>query len=384
MRIGLVCHRGVGGSARVAVDLARDLASRGHDVHLFARTAPFGIVGGVGLQVHTLGTAEDAYAELDAAWHAEDREALAEMIARVELDVLHYHYAVPFAAVTQAVTARLGSAAPVTVGTLHGTDVTAFGRRRSARALATLLSATDALTTVSQSHARLATRLFSLARPPLVIPNFVCLERFSTVAAPLPPAHGRRPRIAHVSNLRPVKRPGAMARIFAEVRRCAEAELWLVGDGDGRVAVDEILRGADADRDVVRFGLRFDVEAILPHADALLITSRTESFGLAALEAAACALPVVAPRVGGLPDVVRDKVTGLLHRPGDDRAAVRALVGLLADPGIRVRMGMAARARATELSAAAVVPQYEELYAGLLAAGSTTNSDRPAMASQEA
>jgi N-acetyl-alpha-D-glucosaminyl L-malate synthase BshA len=279
--------------------------------------------------------------------------------------------------------ARLGSAAPVTVGTLHGTDVTVFGRQRSAPALATRLSATDALTTVSHSHARLATRLFGLPCPPLVIPNFVCLDRFPPVA-PLPAAHGRRPRIAHVSNLRPVKRPGAMARIFAGVRRRADAELWLVGDGDGRAAVDKILRRAGAERDVVRFGLRFDVEAILPHADALLVTSRSESFSLAALEAAACALPVVAPRVGGLPDVVRDKVTGLLHRPGDDRAAARALVGLLADPELRARMGIAARARATELSAAAVVPRYEDLYAGLLAAGSTTSSVRPAIASQEA
>ena len=175
-----------------------------------------------------------------------------------------------------------------------------------------------------------------------------------------------------------------MARIFAGVRRRADAELWLVGDGDGRAAVDKILRRAGAERDVVRFGLRFDVEAILPHADALLVTSRSESFSLAALEAAACALPVVAPRVGGLPDVVRDKVTGVLHRPGDDRAAARALVGLLADPELRARMGTAARARATELSAAAVVPRYEDLYAGLLAAGSTTSSVRPAIASQEA
>lgn len=383
MRLGLVCHRGVGGSARVAVDLARNLASRGHDVHLFARTAPFGVVGGVGFHMHTLGTAEAACPELDVAWHAEDLDALAEKIAGVELDVLHYHYAVPFAAVAQAVVARLGSAAPVTVGTLHGTDVTVFGRQRSAPALATRLSATDALTTVSHSHARLATRLFGLPCPPLVIPNFVCLDRFPPVA-PLPAAQRRRPRIAHVSNLRPVKRPGAMARIFAGVRRRADAELWLVGDGDGRAAVDKILRRAGAERDVVRFGLRFDVEAILPHADALLVTSRSESFSLAALEAAACALPVVAPRVGGLPDVVRDKVTGVLHRPGDDRAAARALVGLLADPELRARMGTAARARATELSAAAVVPRYEDLYAGLLAAGSTTSSVRPAIASQEA
>jgi L-malate glycosyltransferase len=366
MRIGLLCHRGVGGSARVAVDLAASLASLGHEVHLFARTAPFDVVSRGSLRVHTLATAEAAYPGLDVDWRAEDLDALAELVTGVELEVLHYHYAVPFAAVTRAVVARLGSAAPVTVGTLHGTDVTGFGRRRSAHALGTLLSATDVLTTVSHSHAQLATRLFALPYPPIVIPNFVCLGRF----APLASAPDHRPRIAHVSNLRPVKRPGAMARIFAEVRRHADAELWLLGDGDGSGPVNEILRRANADRDVVRFGVRFDVGAILPHADAVLVTSRTESFSLAALEAAACGLPVVAPRVGGLPEVVRDGVTGLLHAPGDDRAAVRALVGLVADPALRGRMGAAARKRAAEFSAAGVVPRYEELYASLLSAGS--------------
>lgn len=370
MRIGLLCHRGVGGSARVAVELAGSLARRGHEVHLFARTAPFGVVDGCGLRVHTLGAAATASPGLDVEWRTEDLDALAELVAGVELDVLHFHYAVPFAAVTRAVVAKLGSAAPVTVGTLHGTDVTVFGRRPSARrALAGLLAVTDAITTVSQNHALLATRLFGLACPPVVVPNFICLERFRPGKQAFPPAHRPRPRIAHVSNLRPVKRPEAMARIFAGVRRRAEAELWLVGDGEGRAAVDAILAGAGVERDVVRFGLRLDLEAILPQADALLVTSRTESFCLAALEAAACAVPVVAPRVGGLPEVVRDGVTGLLYRPGDDSAAVSELVRLLTDANLRAGMAAAARERAAELSAAAVVPRYEELYAGLLGAG---------------
>ena len=363
MRVGLLCHRGVGGSARVALELGGGLAARGHEVHLFARTAPFGVVAS-GLQVHTLGAPPTVCPRLDVDWSGEDLDALAELVAGVELDVLHFHYAVPFASVAQAVRRRLGPAAPVIVGTLHGTDVSGFGRRPATRrALAGLLGATDALTAVSHSHALLATRLFGLPYPPVVVPNFICLERF----APVRCERSARPRIGHVSNLRAVKRPAAMARIFAELRRRRDSELWLIGDGEGSHVVDAILARAGVTQDIVRYGVRLDPEAILPNSDILLVTSRTESFCLAALEAAACGVPVVAPRVGGLPEVVRDRVTGLLHPPGDDRAAVRALERLLDDHELRLRMGTAARERATELSALAIVPRYERLYDALLA-----------------
>jgi N-acetyl-alpha-D-glucosaminyl L-malate synthase BshA len=347
------------------VALAGELAGRGHETHLFARAAPFALEdrdGGV--RLHTLQHDAPLNPGLDVNWSDEDLVALTELIAGYELDVLHYHYAAPFAGVARAVGRRLGGAGPVIVGTLHGTDVSTYGRRpASRRALREALAAADALTAPSHNHALLAKRLFDLARPPIVVPNFIDLERFM----PEPVVSRAAPRIAHVSNFRQVKRPVAMARIFAAVSQRTGAELWLVGDGDGLKSVEAILTQEGVERRVRHFGLRLDLEAILPQADVLLVTSHTESFCLAALEAAACGLPVVAPRVGGLPEVVIDGVTGLLYPRAENLAAEHALMSILGDDALRSRMGKAARARAADLANDAVVPQYVSLYADLLA-----------------
>jgi glycosyltransferase involved in cell wall biosynthesis len=172
-----------------------------------------------------------------------------------------------------------------------------------------------------------------------------------------------------------------MARIFAGARKESDGELWLVGAGEGLPTVKSILRRAGLTDDLHQLGLRLDLEAILPQADVLLVTSRTESFCLAALEAASCGLPVVAPRVGGLPDVVADGVTGMLHERGDDAEAIRALVQLLGDEELRRRMGEAAMARAADFAAEAVVPRYERLYAEL-AEGRRAIEPEPAVSLQ--
>ena len=361
----MLCHRGVGGSARVAVELATALATRGHVPYVFARSPPFGLVDGAGgVGMRTLDAGDGLSPRLDGDWSAADLDALAELIAGVELDVLHYHYAFPFAAVADAVRTRLGAAAPAIVGTLHGTDVSHCPRGRAA-ALAPLLARADVLTAVSHSLASAASELFGLARAPVVVSNFIDLQRFR----PGVRGAGARRRIAHVSNLRPVKQPGAMARIYAATRRRVDAELWLVGGGDGMATVDTILNAAGVTNGVVRFGLRTDLEAILPQADVLLMTSCTESFCLAALEAAACGVPTVAPRVGGLPELVRDGCSGVLFEPGDEDGAAGELVALLHDDLRRARMGKAARAVAVELAATAVVPRYETLYRAVACLG---------------
>jgi N-acetyl-alpha-D-glucosaminyl L-malate synthase BshA len=377
MRIGMLCHRGVGGSVRVAFELAKALGGRGHTTYLFARSPPFDHADGDGgVHLRTLTADSGLTSQLDADWSSADVDALADLVASVELDLLHYHYAVPFAAVAQAVRARLGDSAPPVVGTLHGTDVSRFGRDPArVGQIAELLGRADALTTVSQSFARLAVDLFGLPQAPTVVPNFVDLARFT------PGVRGRSgpPRVAHVSNLRPVKQPEVMARIYAGARRRVAADLWLVGAGEGSAAVDAIVSEAGVADSVVRFGLRTDLEAILPHTDVLLMTSRSESFCLAALEAAACGVPTVAPRVGGLPELVRDGVSGLLFEPGDEDRAVGALMTLLQDDLLRARMSRAARAVATEFQTSVVVPRYEALYLELLGRAGLPRDDRPAL-----
>jgi N-acetyl-alpha-D-glucosaminyl L-malate synthase BshA len=363
---------------RTALELANELGRRGHRVFLFARTAPFGVqafgpgVRFVGLNGHG---AAPATSRLETEWTPRELHGLVERILSVAraipLDVLHFHYAVPFARVVEEVGRRLGPRTPRLVGTLHGTDVTIHGsRRRTGRPLARWLSGLDAVTTVSRSFAALSTRVFGLPRDPLVIPNFVDLGRFR----PGPDARpGRRPRIVHVSNFRPVKNPEMVVQVFARVRREIDAELWLVGDGEGMRSVRELARAAGVAGDVRTFGLRRDVERVLRHTDVLLVTSRSESFCLAALEAAACAVPAVASRVGGLPEVVLHDETGLLYPAGDRTAAAGAVMDLLGDARRRSTLGAAARARADRFSSMSIVSRYEQLYRGL--AGSMEPSD---------
>jgi L-malate glycosyltransferase len=376
LRVGLLCHRGVGGSARIAVDLGNALAARGHAVHLFARTLPLGIeTFAPGVTFHPLREGNGrapATAFLDENWSGADIEMFAERVADVAhgagIEVLHFHYAVPFARVAVEALRLLGATAPRLVGTLHGTDVSIHGRSPEGPIVARALACADRLTTVSRSHVRLAAGTFSLPRLPDLIPNFVDVLRFRPTSGG--GSDAARPRkIVHVSNFRPIKDPASVVRVFAQVRRDLDAELWLVGDGEAMPAVRSAVRRARIGRHVRFFGLHPSVESVLPHADLLLLTSRSESFCLAALEAAACGVPSVAPRVGGLPEVVADGETGLLFPPTDEAAAARAAVGLLTDPEARAHMRREAVRRARRFSSETMVSRYEQLYRELLEDG---------------
>ncbi len=378
MRIGIMCLSGMGGSARIATQLAGHLARRGHRVHVFARTTPPGAeILAPWVTLHTVTPNLEAHihpASLYLDWGPADLDAflshILNVIATEGLDVLHFHYAVPFAALAAEVRRRLGRAAPLLVGTLHGTDVSTVGRDPvHGPALARALAELDALTTVSVSHAVLAAQLFRLTTPPLVIPNFVDLAAFKP-ASPRPADGGAlpaRPRIAHVSNFRPVKDSQSMARIFLEIRQAIDAELWLIGEGPDMPAVRSILQQAGAEKDVRYWGLHSDVAATLAQTHLLLMTSLSESFCLAALEAMACGVPVLAPRVGGLPEVVLSGVTGWLFPPGDHATAARLAVALLSDRAHYDAMSAAAIRCAARFGHEQVVPVYEALYARLLA-----------------
>jgi N-acetyl-alpha-D-glucosaminyl L-malate synthase BshA len=377
MRIGLLCHRGVGGSAMVAVGLARQLAVRGHDVHVVARAAPPGLTPPPpGVTLHCLQDCDEGVTTgLDVDWTPDQLRQLADRLALVvrdhDLQVVHFHYAVPFAWVVLDALRRLGTACPAVVGTLHGTDVSVFGRRhRVRRRLAPALARLDALTTVSHHHAALAARVFGLSELPDVIPNFVDLDRFP--ARRLPPA-GARPRIAHVSNFRPVKEPESMARIADRVLATTPAELWLVGDGEMMPEVETILDARIAQGLVRRFGVRLDVEEIIPRTDLLLVSSRMESFCLVALEAMASGVPVAAPRIGGLPELVEHGVRGLLYERGDEQGATRLILDYLGSRDLQKRLRAGALARARTLSTDVVIPRYEQMYRELLGVPATAD-----------
>jgi L-malate glycosyltransferase len=381
MRVGILCHNGIGGSVRIACTLATELARRGHSVHVIARRPPVADwLKDSGVFVHTLLPAVNGRLPvgLDVDWSNDEQaefRALAAGVARGErLQVLHAHYGVPFAHVVASLARGLGESGPVTIATLHGTDVSIHGREPGQRQLLSeSLRSLAAVTTVSHDYAGLARHLFALREPPLVIPNFIDVSRFRPTQSP----HRDRPRIAHVSNFRGVKDPRSLARVFLAVRDRIDAELWLIGDGPRLPALSEMLSEAGAEDAVRSFGATANVAPILRETDLLLMTSVAESFCVAAAEAMACGIPVVATRVGGLAEVVGDGRAGHLYPVGAHAAIVDAVVELLARPLRRRRAGIAARRQAARFACERIVPLYERLYGNLIDGGE--RDGRPAV-----
>ncbi len=370
LRIGIMCHSSFGGSARIATELAMGLAKRGHIVHLFARTLPFGYwdaSSGVNLHIITSHNENNLHpAELHVDWQDKEFEAYLSEVMKIaaSLDILHFQYAVPFAYVADEVKRRLGKASPLLVGTLHGTDVSIHGRDpiRGPQLIRALQNA-DVLTTVSISHSNLSTEILRLATPPQVIPNFVDLEKFhpKDVGA-FRLSVQRRPRIAHVSNFRAVKQPEVMANVFSKIREKIDSELWLIGDGPEMDKVKNFFQQNDMDGDVSYWDIQHEVAGLLAQTDILLVTSQMESFCLAALEAMACGVPVVASRVGGLPEVVLDGKTGLLFDLDQLDQAVQSVLDLLSDPKRYKQMSESAFQHARNFDRLKGVQAYEELY----------------------
>ncbi|BBK35976.1 hypothetical protein STAQ_10540 [Allostella sp. ATCC 35155] len=305
-------------------------------------------------------------ARLDRRWDAAAVEAVARQLVetcrRERPDLLHFHYVRPFAAAAARLGELLGPGAPVAVGTIHGTDLTEV----TPECLRSVLAGTAHLTAVSTAYARLAEEV--LGRRPAVVANFA---RPGPPTVPARHGRGQLPIIAHVSSFRPVKAADAAARAFLSVRRQARCRLWLIGDGPDAPALRRALRPGRAD--IAWLGFRHDVAALLQRATLLLVTSRAESFGLAALEAMAGGVPVVAPRIGGLPEVVGDGVGGdgaggLLFHPGRSADAAAKVLTLLRREPLRRALARGARRRARLFGEDAAIAGYDCVYRQALAA----------------
>jgi N-acetyl-alpha-D-glucosaminyl L-malate synthase BshA len=323
LSIGVACFSTFGGSGVVAAEIASSLARRGHAVHVFSDARPARLAEGVaGLEFHAVEA--PPYPQLP---HDLYTLALASKIVDVArahgLDVVHAHYAIPHAVSAELARQILAAERPArttrVVTTMHGTDSTLVGLDPSFQPLTRFsVTGSDAVTAPSRWLAEATRRHLTLPDELTidVVPNFVDVARFTPAAAPAPAV----PVIAHVSNFRPLKRVEDVVRVFARVRAARPARLRLVGDGPARESALALAASLGVAADVDWLGERDDLPALLAGATAFLLPSATESFGLAALEALACGVPVVASRVGGIPEVVADGEVGFLHDAGDVEA----------------------------------------------------------------
>lgn len=377
LNVALVCYPSLGGSGIIASELGAGLAQRGHTVHIIASSHPSRALPACSrLSFHEVRAPN--YPVFEQAPYT---LALASTIARVvgehRVDVVHVHYAVPHAASAYLARQALGAAAPRFVTTLHGTDVTRVGADPSYQVITRFcVEASDAISVPSEFLRDQARRTLGVAADKRidVIPNFVDVERFKPPALrdaarfgelfedPLP-----GPLLFHVSNFRSVKRVTDLLEVLARVRRTLPARLVLVGDGPDRPAAAARARRLGVQRNVCFLGKRSDFVDHLQHADAFLLTSETESFGLAALEALSCGVPVIGYRVGGVPAVVTEDV-GRLVAPFDLDALAAAVVSVVTEPGLRESLGDRARARVVEnFRREPALEAYERLYDRALA-----------------
>jgi L-malate glycosyltransferase len=370
MNIGITVFPTYGGSGIVGSELGRELSERGHTVHFISYALPTRLCRlNERLRYHQVDLFDYPLFEFPPYDLALASKIL-EVAESQSLDVLHMHYAIPHA--TAAYLARemyKPKRYLPFVTTLHGTDITLVGSRRSFLPITQFsIAQSDAVTAISSYLAAQTCRTFGNCAVD-VIPNFINSEdyrRRENQALHSSLAPGGEKLLMHVSNFRPVKRISDCIHAFARLRteaRHIRARLVMCGDGPERVGAETLARQYGLSEDVSFVGQVPNIADYLSIADLLLIPSETESFGLAALEAMACEVPVIATRVGGLPEVVRDGETGYLVDLGDTKSMVERAIEILSDPGKQRQMGERGRAWAVErFNTERVIPMYEKLY----------------------
>jgi N-acetyl-alpha-D-glucosaminyl L-malate synthase BshA len=374
LRIGVACWPTFGGSGAVATELGLALAERGHEVHFVTYAPPFRL-GRLRCNVRFHQVSVSAYPlfrypPYDLALASK----LAEVAEDAHLDLLHVHYAVPHALAAHLARELLGDVPLKTLVTLHGTDITVVGTDPAYRRVTRFgIDRADGVTAVSRWLAAETERVFGTSHSIEVIPNFVDLQRFrpgvdAAVRASL--AAPEEALLVHVSNFRPVKRVGDAVRVLAGVARTRPARLVLVGDGPERAAAEKTARALHVQDKVTFLGEQSDIEGLLAAADLFLLPSESESFGLAALEAMACGVPVIGTLTGGLPELVEDGVSGHLCGIGETDCMAKFAANLLTDPVRHAEARRAARAGAERFGREEIVSIYERLYARII--GSTS------------
>ncbi len=369
MKIGITCYPTYGGSGAVATELGIALSQRGHEIHFITYKQPFRLPS---FLPHVFFHEVDVgryplfeYPPYDLALAVR----MHEVVLAHKLDLLHVHYAIPHATSAWIAREMLGKTRPdiKVLTTLHGTDITIVGQDPSFYAITKFsIEKSDGLTAVSQFLRTETLSAFGCTGCRIeVIPNFIDpavydRARYGPQFAEI--AQGRKV-LMHISNFRPVKRVKEIVQIYARVAKEIPSVLVMIGDGPDRVIAEQEARDLGVSDDVFFLGKLESVAPLLANADLFLLPTNSESFGLSALEALACGVPVIGARAGGLPEVVRHGETGFLCEPGDVDGMARAGIALLGDDQRwHAASALAALDARERFGLAEIVAQYESFY----------------------
>ena len=380
MRIGIVCYPTFGGSGVVATELGLSLAKRGHQVHFITYKRPARLlVFHENIYFHEVSDVNYPlfeYTPYDTALTSK----LVDVVKYEGLDLLHVHYAIPHAAVAymaKKILVQEGKYIPV-VTTLHGTDITLVGNDHSfAPVVEFSINKSDGITAVSHFLKEKTEEYFNIEKDIKVIYNFIDFSRFQKINKD----HFRKaiaPNgekiLMHTSNFRKVKRVQDVIKVFYKVSQQIPSKLLLAGDGPERASAEELCRSLGTCGDIRFLGKQDAIEELLAISDLFILPSGNESFGLAALEAMACEVPVISTNIGGLPELNKHGVTGFSSDVGDvDDMAVNA-IKLLSNHDLLQTFRMEAKKQAQRFDIELIVPQYEAFYEEVLASSLHTTS----------
>jgi N-acetyl-alpha-D-glucosaminyl L-malate synthase BshA len=367
MKIGIVCYPTYGGSGVVATELGKALAQNGHEIHFITYSQPTRLdFFSENLYYHEVAIKD--YPLFDyPPYELALASKMVDVVEHEKLDVLHVHYAIPHASaahMAKQILAEKGIAIPF-VTTLHGTDITLVGKDSTYAPVVTFsINMSDAVTAVSEDLKKETLDFFGVRKEIHVIPNFVDMDRFKKQKK----EHFKKAicpndekLLVHISNFRKVKRVKDVIEVFSKVRQVVPSKLMMVGDGPERTAAEEMCRQLGTCDDVRFLGKLEQIEEVLSVADLFYMTSEKESFGLAALEAMACEVPVISTKAGGLPELNVHGISGYLCDVGDTDDMAKKSIHILDDRNLATfKKGALERAKQFDMDH--IRPMYENLY----------------------
>jgi len=375
MKIGIVCYPTFGGSGVLATELGLALSDKGYEVHFITYEQPVRLTQSFHPNIYFHEVKVPTYPLFDfPPYETALASAMVNIIINQKLDILHLHYAIPHASAAyfaRQILQKTGQDIPF-ITTLHGTDITLVGKDPTyAPVVAFSINESDAITAVSQNLKEETLRSLNIEKDIHVIHNFVDVKRFhqtdkdhfKQMLAP----DGER-ILVHVSNFRTVKRVPDVIRIFEKVKKEIPAKLLMIGDGPDRQNAEDLARALGIYNDVRFLGKQEQISEILSIADLFLLPSQTESFGLSALEAMACSVPLISTNAGGLPEINIEGKTGFQSEVGDVESMARNAIYILSDEARLKEFKKQAIAQARKFEKQHIIPMYEKLYCEVIEA----------------